>query len=293
MKEKITKYNYLAKLFITFLLSSFLFGCSTDGVITSKPIINAFTANPSAITVGNESLLTWDVTDATSVKIEPGVGDVKASEAAIVKPDETTTYTLTATNSAGSVIGTTTVEVNPSIKSMTIQPGPSYGKDAYAKSTHAYENFNDDKLLIGKQGEARMRTFIQFDLSSVPNNAVVTNAILRLYQYDLWGTGSFRIGAHRITQDWKEDTITFNNKPEAFTQAEHTINITTKPGDGKWRDWHIGNLVQGWLDGSIENYGILLKAVDEATINTFASFRASEYSNPGERPKLVIHYYIP
>ena len=294
MQKKITKYNNLVKLFTIFLLLSFLFGCSTGLVVTSKPTIHYFTSSPSTIESGESSTLSWNVTDATSVTIDQGIGPVELSSGTrSVSPTTTTTYTLTATNSAGSVTATTKVVANPPIKTITIQPGPSYGKDAYVKSTHQDENFNEEILLVGRQGQARMKTYIQFDLSFIPDNAVITDAILRLYQYDLWGSGTFSIGAYTVTEDWKEDKVTSHNRPEALTKPEHTTTIITKPIDGKWIDWHIGDLVNGWLDGSIKNYGVLLKAVDEDTINTFASFRASEYSYPSERPKLVIHYHIP
>lgn len=294
MQKKITKYNNLVKLFTIFLLLSFLFGCSTGLVVTSKPTIHYFTSSPSTIESGESSTLSWNVTDANSVTIDQGIGPVELSSGTrSVNPTTTTTYTLTATNSAGSVTATTKVVVNLPIKTMTIQPGPSYGKDAFVSSMDPAENYKEYELDIGKSTGAKHRTFIQFDLLSfIPGNAVITNAILRLYQYDLKGTENLSIGAHRVTQEWKEDTITFENQPKALDKIEHSTNITTKPVGGEWKDWYLGDLVQGWLDGSIKNYGILLKAVDE-TINTLASFRASEYSNPSERPKLVIHYYIP
>jgi len=58
--------------------------------------INSFTANPTLIGQGDNSTLSWDVTGATQVTIEPGVGDVTGSTSVVVTPAVTTDYNLTA-----------------------------------------------------------------------------------------------------------------------------------------------------------------------------------------------------
>ena len=70
------------------------------------PVINFFT-------VSEISVLSWSVSGATSVTIEPGIGDVALTGTSQVSPTKTTTYTLTATNDAGSVKDTVIVEVLP------------------------------------------------------------------------------------------------------------------------------------------------------------------------------------
>jgi hypothetical protein len=69
---------------------------------TSLPIVHSFTASPPGITVGSSATLSWDVSNATSVTIDPGLGNFASSGSTIVSPTATTTYILTATNVAGS-----------------------------------------------------------------------------------------------------------------------------------------------------------------------------------------------
>ena len=71
--------------------------------IRVKPRIDSFSADPTSITVGQSSTLEWETTNATSTSINKGVGSVTpvASGSESVSPTETTTYTLTARNSAG------------------------------------------------------------------------------------------------------------------------------------------------------------------------------------------------
>jgi uncharacterized membrane-anchored protein len=83
----------------------------TITVVTDPPVINSFTADPSTVVYGDTSVLEWDVSGATSVTIDENIGEVDLSGSEEVIPIETTTYTLTATNSAGSVNETITVEV--------------------------------------------------------------------------------------------------------------------------------------------------------------------------------------
>jgi hypothetical protein len=78
------------------------------------PVIVSFTATPNSILTGQSSTLQWNVTGATSVSIDHGIGAVATTGATSVSPTATTAYTLTATNSAGSVSGSATVTVNPS-----------------------------------------------------------------------------------------------------------------------------------------------------------------------------------
>jgi len=58
---------------------------------------------PSTITSGQLTTLSWSVSGASSVSVDNGVGDVSNVTSTSVAPANTTTYTLTATNSDGSV----------------------------------------------------------------------------------------------------------------------------------------------------------------------------------------------
>ena len=76
------------------------------------PVVNSFTAIPSDIAAGSSSTLSWSVSNATSVTIEPGVGTFASSGHTIVSPAATTTYILTATNADGSTRARTQVAVS-------------------------------------------------------------------------------------------------------------------------------------------------------------------------------------
>jgi PKD repeat protein len=78
------------------------------------PTIDYFRASHDQIAVGGTSDLTWSVRNASTVTID-GLGSVAASSGATVAPTTTTTYKLTATNSAGAQTATLTVRVDSTL----------------------------------------------------------------------------------------------------------------------------------------------------------------------------------
>jgi hypothetical protein len=87
---------------------------------TASPTIQImhFEANPQTILPGDMTTLSWSVTGADSVKIEPGIGPVAMSGTRQVSPSAETTYTLTASAAGGgSSIAKTVVHVQRPIHS--------------------------------------------------------------------------------------------------------------------------------------------------------------------------------
>jgi hypothetical protein len=363
MKKGKIRYDRLLALLSIGLVLVFMAGC--NGTPSIAPIINSFSADPTTITVGESSTLSWSVTDATSVTIDQGIGNVALTGTTTVSPATTTTYTLTATNSTGSVTASVTITVglaygsidvnstpvgakvyldgedtgqvtpivltnievgNHTIKldlfhwkiwedttvnvvanettylngglvpapgeTITLQPGPE-GIDSGIESVVPNSNYGNLTYCdVGNSAITIRRTYIKFDLSTVPANAVVVDADLKLYHYGGPGTDDFTIGLYNVTSAWDESTITWNLQPTCSIDAEITSDITA--GAITWESWDIDTLVHTWLDGSITNYGVVLKDTDEALINSIAYFRSSDYTTDiSKRPELVIDYYIP
>src|SRR4030042_1523930 len=75
------------------------------------PTIDSFNASPSSITLGNTATIEWRVLGATEVRIDQGIGSAIPAGSVTVLPTATTTYTLMATNTAGTVSQSVTVAV--------------------------------------------------------------------------------------------------------------------------------------------------------------------------------------
>lgn len=87
--------------------------------VVTIPSITAFSAAPGTLTLGQSATLSWTVAGATSLAIDQNVGPVTGLSSVPVTPAATgtITYTLTASNSAGSTVATAQV---------TVQPLPTY-----------------------------------------------------------------------------------------------------------------------------------------------------------------------
>jgi len=85
---------------------------TTTTTTTDMPTIVAFSATPTEMTEGESTTLMWNVTNATSIQIDQGVGSgLAAAGTTSVSPGSSTTYTLTASNSVGSSTQSVTVTV--------------------------------------------------------------------------------------------------------------------------------------------------------------------------------------
>jgi hypothetical protein len=85
---------------------------ATGGTLT-PPVITAFTATPSSLNAAGNVKLEWNVTGATSLEINQGVGVVTPLDAGskTLSVNATKTFTLTAKNADGTVTATTDVTV--------------------------------------------------------------------------------------------------------------------------------------------------------------------------------------
>lgn len=68
----------------------------------AKPLISSFTATPSTLSTSGNVLLVWNVTGATSLSVNQGVGAVTGLTSKSVPISSSKTFTLTATNAIGS-----------------------------------------------------------------------------------------------------------------------------------------------------------------------------------------------
>lgn len=143
------------------------------------PTINSFAASPEAATVGQTVTLRWNVSDATSVTIQPSLGNVAPSGTQQVSPAKTTTYTLTAGNAVGDAMRSLTVTVTAAVASpdlvvteVTIPGSIVFYKvknlgGAATKGSQSYLYLNDAKVAFDyieplAPGEERLEQFSNY-----------------------------------------------------------------------------------------------------------------------------------
>lgn len=100
------------------------------------------------------------------------------------------------------------------------------------------------------------------------------------------------IALYEVKGFWEENTINWNNQPISSNIEEVIVVVPDNPTND-FVYWQIDDLVRGWHDGSIPNYGMLLRDANESRYNETAGFWSSDHSVGSNRPKLVINYYVP
>ena len=100
--------------------------------VDSPPVITGFAANPTNVAVGSNVTLSWATVGAASLMLQPGNIDVTGTFSRVVNPAASTTYTLFATNSFGTVQQSVNVVAGspPVINSFVVaDPSPLYGAE--------------------------------------------------------------------------------------------------------------------------------------------------------------------
>ena len=117
------------------------------------------------------------------------------------------------------------------------------------------------------------------------------------YDSELWtAANNVTIGAHRITQSWSEDTVTWNSSNAAFVSTAESTAVKQANVGNVWHEFSLYEMARGWVSGSLTNHGVMLKATDETLNRGGAIYQASEYAYNGEkanRPKLVLSFGRP
>lgn len=165
-------------------------------------------------------------------------------------------------------------------------------QDAYISEYYPATNFGgSDALFVGLyQGiNDRYRSLIQFDVSSIPASSSINSAKLRMYIYrnDVPAiTKSVKV--YRNLSSFSESTVTYNNRPPVSTAPDDVLNVTNEINT--YLEWDITNLVKGWIDNTIVNYGVTVICLE--TTLSLIGFRSKECANPANRPQLVIDYIM-
>ncbi|WP_300665334.1 DNRLRE domain-containing protein [Fluviicola sp.] len=187
-------------------------------------------------------------------------------------------------------------------------------EDAYTMSTTAYEGLNFgssealtlDGVLISSRPMVRAaaRSFLKFDLSTIPSNAIITSATLRLSARGTEGiaaANSTELYVDLVNTDWAESTITHNsgisnNTIAATVTISNSVSYPVSGGTLLYRVFDVKNQVQALVEQRIPNYGWRIRRDVEGGLQLTATYHSSETTTTPTNnyvPKLDVSYYIP
>ena len=177
----------------------------------------------------------------------------------------------------------------------SVQPDPTEGVDAHVRSAFPTNNYGTHTALyVGKHNDVNIliaRTFIKFDLTSIPSGSEISSATFSMYHYaHAANQTSDTVYVYRIDASWTEGGVTYNTSPAV---NELMGSLTYNPQDtGNWREWALdASVLEDMLGVSPTkpNYGWRVLG---ATGNYYGhGFYSSDYTgDTSKRPKLEIVY---
>lgn len=164
----------------------------------TPPTIVAFYADRLMIAPGELVTLSWNVLGATEITLAP-IGQVNARDTITLRPTSTATYVLNATNLAGKSTAGITVTVQISLPSVPAGEGiiilnaiPQESGSLVRGGGYLDYTKYDSACAGDTSINLASRAFLSFDISSIPKNALIEEAILDLSYYTKHGDPTYK-----------------------------------------------------------------------------------------------------
>lgn len=226
---------------------------------------------------------------------------------------------------------TTTINVFSQTTTVTFKPNATIGKDAIIKRTVIgnlsgipIDNYGDspEMAMVYVQNPQNpympqisfnnVRSLIKFEeLNSIPQNAVITNAVLKFYgvpNSTTFPQGNYPVcnikcltnndvWLQRITSSWDENNVKWDNQPSSTTTDRVKISHSTL-------QWTYNKIINSSLSvdpqlinmlnlmrNNGNNNGFLM-ILDNESAERSMLFASSDHSNPTLWPELTITYEV-
>jgi len=189
----------------------------------------------------------------------------------------------------------------------TFQPGWELGKDAllancipcgYLNTNYGAAEDFASAAWTNSGAESNLRALIDFDLSTIPPNSVLTNAELSLYHNPNSQngdhsslSGSNESVLQRVTAAWSENTVTWNNQPTA-SNVNQVFLAQSSSSNQNYTNIDVTALTQDILNMPTFSHGFLLKSANETAYRRMI-FASSDHPNMQLHPKLKVCYSTP
>lgn len=153
-------------------------------------------------------------------------------------------------------------------------------------------------------GTDRTRTYLRFDLSSLPAGAPIYAATVSMYS-PAAAENTPGLELYGLTKAWDADINWAEYKrhgnwatPGGDFTAEGKAEVKTseRPGGSAPGPWNfsspaLADLVAEWRGGQKPNYGVILKQAEESGASRFVQLNSSSATPTETRPRLIVSYW--
>jgi hypothetical protein len=210
----------------------------------------------------------------------------------------------------------------PEVVTITLQPGPAEGQDClviyretdnglYARTNQNFQKeFGAACWTYASQdaGEGTTRAYLNFTrLKKLPEGTIIKSARLSLYgitvsvphpQGNSWyrGAPSYyeenSCWIRRVTGEWDQKTINWNNKPGMTEEHKVALPASTSKWNFDAVDIDVTQLVKDMVN-KMQVYGFGIALRSEKTLRCISFGSCERTDNPARRPKLVLQCISP
>lgn len=176
-------------------------------------------------------------------------------------------------------------KVWPSQDAFIISPSSGFGSTSPIKS--------------GEAGAVNFIGLLQFDLTGIPSNATITQAVVYLASAE--AASGFDHTFHRLVREWGETTCTWlaartgvnwgtaGAKNTTTDYNSTSLGTMTHPASGVFDSLDVTATVQNWVDGTNSNYGF---RISSATA-TQDDWHSREGATKSLWPYMEVFYTVP
>lgn len=151
------------------------------------------------------------------------------------------------------------------------------------------------QLWVGWSGDHDHHSLVKWDVSAIPKDALILTGDAGLYQSGGTAPVAKQISIHRLTRDWTNGASwnTYDGThawttPGGDYDPTPAASETVPANDNGWTDWYPTALVQHWVDGSLPNYGILVKDQSATHVTGENDFGSTEGMSSATAPELDV-----
>jgi hypothetical protein len=187
---------------------------------------------------------------------------------------------------------------------IVLQPNSAKGKDAVISKNKPDTNYGDyydlDALAWTNGGTpVTLRGLIDFDLSTIPENVIITSAYLSLYNNpqssNVSGEHSSLSGSNacwlqRVIENWNENTVTWNNQPSVTTTNQVALSQSTSIHQD-YENIDVTKLVKDMVSDLTKSFGFMLRLQTEEYYRCLI-LASSDAVDSTLHPKLEICYKL-
>ena len=166
-------------------------------------------------------------------------------------------------------------------------------QDSYTDSRYPTANYGSNPLNVGTylppgaRSPYFRRSFVDFDISSIPDNAIIYSAKVRL-KYITQGDSGNPLRARLITSTWTESEIMASNEPTHTTLLSEISDSYTVSGGYVYID--VKDMTQRFVHDGTSILGWMIQVQNETQETYEWGFWSRESAN---KPVLEIEYYLP